>query len=432
MKQKFFSIWSALALLAVMTACSKSSPTTPSSTDASGQPAAVTLGKTGVTLTTPSAVSPSDGQQVKFGEQPLKLVVAAAVTSGTTPPAYTFDVATDGGFANIAFSKAGVASSGGNQQSLTIDKLPGSKTYFWRARATVGDAQGLNSKPRSFTIGPEVALQTPTPAAPSQNGTVNGTGVLVTNNVGRSGPVIQVAYKFDVSDSASFGNIVFTTTVAEQQGSQTATTIDTPLTNNGTYFWRVQALDAANGVTTPFSSVFSFHYVAFDLNQATILNSPGDLANWAQTAKITSVVFTPSAFLVDFDKREGPGRWPDTPFGDGSLEYTLRDVSESQRTLVLLGGRPVLVRPRARSVRRPVEHRGLVVLRSGAVGTDGGLSAVRRRDRGHFRLRGQLPQQHRRRRLVRQGTVERRARAVVERRRRQLLVHGLQTSQALS
>jgi hypothetical protein len=323
MKQKFFSIWSALAFLAVMTACSKSSPTTPSSTDASGQPAAVTLGKTGVTLTTPSAVSPSDGQQVKFGEQPLKLVVVSAVTSGTTPPAYTFEVATDGGFANIAFSKAGVASSGGNQQSLTIDKLPGSKTYFWRARATVGDAQGLNSKPRSFTIGPEVALQTPTPAAPSQNGTVNGTGVLVTNNVGRSGPVIQVAYKFDVSDSASFGNIVFTTTVAEQQGSQTAATIDANLTNNGTYFWRVQALDAANGVTTPFSSVFSFHYVAFDLNQATILNSPADLANWAPTAKITSVVFTPSAFLVDFDKREGPGRWPDTPFGDGSLEYTL-------------------------------------------------------------------------------------------------------------
>jgi hypothetical protein len=26
---------------------------------------------------------------------------------------------------------------------------------------------------------------------------------------------------------------------------------------------------------------------------------------------------------VDFDRRDGPGRWPDVGFGDGALEYTL-------------------------------------------------------------------------------------------------------------
>jgi hypothetical protein len=221
------------------------------------------------------------------------------------------------------FSKAGGSTTVGNQQSQAVDKLAGAKTYYWRARASVGDAQGLNSKARSFNIGPEVVLQTPSLASPSQNGTLNGTAVLVTNNVGRSGPVTQVSYKFDVSDSSGFGNIIFTTTVPEQGGSQTSATISANLTNNGTYFWRVQALDAASGATSQLSSVGSFKYVAFDLSQATILNSPSDLANWAQTAKITSVVFTPGAFLVDFDKREGPDRWPDTPFGDGSLEYTL-------------------------------------------------------------------------------------------------------------
>ena len=63
---------------------------------------------------------------------------------------------------------------------------------------------------------------------------------------------------------------------------------------------------------------------SIDMRQASIYNSPADLASWAVTAKITSVVFTPGAFLVDFDRRDGPGRWPDVPFGSGgNLEYTL-------------------------------------------------------------------------------------------------------------
>jgi hypothetical protein len=35
------------------------------------------------------------------------------------------------------------------------------------------------------------------------------------------------------------------------------------------------------------------------------------------------VSFGPSDFFVDFDKRNGPNRWPDVPFGTGSLQYTL-------------------------------------------------------------------------------------------------------------
>ena len=142
-------------------------------------------------------------------------------------------------------------------------------------------------------------------------------------NVGRSGPVTQVSYRFDVSDSSGFGNIVFSTTVPEQGGGQTSGSINANLTNNATYFWRAQAVDSGSGVTSAFSSVFSFKDVAFDMHQAIILNSPSDLANWGQTGTITSVTFTSDAFLVDFDKRTGPDRWPDTPFGDGALEYTL-------------------------------------------------------------------------------------------------------------
>ena len=61
----------------------------------------------------------------------------------------------------------------------------------------------------------------------------------------------------------------------------------------------------------------------FNIAQATIWNNPGDFRSWSETARITSVDFTDGAILVDFDRRDGPGRWPDVGFGTGSLEYTL-------------------------------------------------------------------------------------------------------------
>ena len=91
----------------------------------------------------------------------------------------------------------------------------------------------------------------------------------------------------------------------------------------GTYYWRVQAFDNASGVSSPVSGVLAFSYQPFDLTQATIVSSPADFANWAETAKITSV--RSSAIRSGWTSTGGigPDRWPDMPFGDGSLEYTL-------------------------------------------------------------------------------------------------------------
>jgi len=76
-------------------------------------------------------------------------------------------------------------------------------------------------------------------------------------------------------------------------------------------------------VIGPYSDPSPFVVQAFDINQATFYDSPRDMARWAETAKITSINITPIAFEVDFSKRTGAGRWPDVPFGAGSLEYTL-------------------------------------------------------------------------------------------------------------
>ena len=160
-------------------------------------------------------------------------------------------------------------------------------------------------------------------ASPGSGGTVSGSINLTTNNVQRSGPVTAITYKFDLSDSSAFGRILFTATVPEQAGATTVTA--NVQLGAGQYFWRVQAFDNASTVSSPVSSFSFFTYNPFSLAQATMINSPVDFANWAETAKITNVNITRDYFAVDFNRRLGPGRWPDViPAGwDGALEYTL-------------------------------------------------------------------------------------------------------------
>jgi hypothetical protein len=330
MKLKSLGIWSALALLVVTAACEKSSPTKPSDAGSTvptaaasaTTPVTVTVdAKTGVTITSPIAVSPAPNQQFKNVEQPVTLTIKNAVSTGTAALTYTFEVATDAAFANKVYSKDSVA-EGSGQTALKIDKINPAQSYFWRARATGGS----NSAVRGFSIGPEVILQAPVLSSPANGSTANGSApTLIVNNSGRSGPAGQVFYRFEVSDSASFANVVSAVT-APETGGQTSSQVTAKLTANATYFWHVQAADPSNAVTSAFSTVFSFKYVPFDMRQAIILDSPPDLGSWNETAKITSVTFTGDAFLVDFDRRDGPNRWPDLDFGNGgggTLQYTL-------------------------------------------------------------------------------------------------------------
>jgi hypothetical protein len=330
--KKILIVWSTAVLIASAVACSQQTPAAPSADAAAATLAAgastarsVTDDLSGVTLTTPTLSTPNAGQSFKFTDQPLTLVVKNAISTGTAPMTYGFQVATDAAFASLAFSQEGIAQGGNGSTSVTLPKLPGplAKNYFWRARASSGGTVGLFTAARTFTIGPEVILAAPVLASPGSGAAVSGTPTLTTNNVQRSGPVTAITYRFDLADSSSFSHIVFTATVPEQGGPSTTVTANNPL-GAGTYFWRVQAFDNASTVSSPLSTVSAFTYTPFSMSQATIVSSPFDLANWGETAKITSVTFYPDYFAVDFDKREGADRWPDVPFGDdGNLQYTL-------------------------------------------------------------------------------------------------------------
>lgn len=326
MKQNTRILTSALALLVAAAACDKKSPTTPSPSPSapaaqSSSSADVSAEARGsVSLTVPTPTAPNENAQIRYVDQPVTLVVKNAVTTGSGST-YTFEVATDAGFTNKVYSKEGVA-EGNAQTSQTLDRLTGAKTYYWRARATSNGVAGPFAKVRAFAVGPEVTLGTPTLASPGSNTTVGGQPTLTVTNVTKTGPAGQVIYQFEVSDSSAFANILFATSVAEAEGAATSVTV-APGLDNGTYWWRVKASDPSNAVTTDYSVSNPFQVQLFDMRQATIWDNPSDLGYWAETATITSIEFTNDAFLVDFDKRTGPGRWPDVGFGAGSLEYTL-------------------------------------------------------------------------------------------------------------
>jgi len=189
MKLKLVFVGSALALLAGATACEKKSPTAPTTAQtASSDTASVTDASTGITLTSPAPLSPADSQQFKFADQPVKLVVAKAFSTGSRPLSYTFEIGNDSNFQSIAFTKAGIAADNSGQASVTADKLEGAKTYYWRARASAGNFTGLNSKVRSFNVGPEVVIQPPALVSPGDGASLGDRGLMVINNASRTGP----------------------------------------------------------------------------------------------------------------------------------------------------------------------------------------------------------------------------------------------------
>jgi hypothetical protein len=324
MTLKTLGVLSTAVLIAVTTACTRTSPTRPSDASSTSQGSSITDAVTGVTLTTPSLVTPTVNQQFKNVDQPVTLTIKNAVTSGTTPLTYTFEVASDSGFATKVYSKDGVAAGNGTT-SLKIDKLTANKSYFWRARAQSGSLAGPYSEGRGFGIGPEVILAQPVHVDPQPNATVGEQPTLNVNNVGRSGPNGPIFYRFEISDTAAFGTLVYSATVAERTDRpSTSHDVSIKLAEK-TYYWRVIATDPANAVTSVASAPSAIAVQPFSLLQATILDSPDNFAFFAETAKITTLVMGPTGINVDFTKKNGPDRWPDIypPGFAGPIQYCL-------------------------------------------------------------------------------------------------------------
>ena len=315
---------SALIIAASAAACGKETPAAPTSPSSatSGEASAEALS---ISLTIPQLVSPAAGAQVPFSQQPLTLTVRNAATTGATAT-YAFQVASDANFSSIVYAKDGVPAGSGGETSLKIDKLAGAKTYYWRARAVSGDQPGPYAKARTVAIGPEVVLVRPSLTSPANGAGAVSPLTLTVTNIERTGPAGPIVYKVEVAGDPTFSNLLFATDAPEQEGSVTVVTAAVNgLADNGTYYWRALATDTVNSITTDYSDASAFVVQSFNIRNATFWDNPRDAGQWPVGARITSIEFTGSSMRVDFDRRTGPGRWPDVvpPGWVGALQYTL-------------------------------------------------------------------------------------------------------------
>jgi hypothetical protein len=264
-----------------------------------------------VTVTTAGPISPANGAQIANVAQPVTLSINnAMVTDTSAGVTYTFEVASDSGFATKVQTKE-VPQAGGTQTTVKLDTLPAGKDYFWHVRTTSGDTVGTFTSPTKFTIGPAVVIQAPVVALPANAATaVRLRPTLTVNNAARTGPAGSLVYRFDVASSNSFGAIIASASVPEGDNGQTSFTLPSELGITTQYFWRVQVTDAANNVTSPFSNTASFTTaLTIDLKKVVYLRGP-DISNWKETAFLEVVEQDGAGDGPVCMKYADPG-WPD-------------------------------------------------------------------------------------------------------------------------
>ncbi len=281
------------------------------------------------TLTMPQAMTPSNGTTVKWTAQPITLTVQNAVTTGSGPLTYTFDVASDVAFATIVASKPNVAAGSGST-SVTLDSaLAGNKTYYWRARAFSGTTPGPYTPTVTFLVGPPITLEAPQGVTPAVNDTVASTRPTFTvQNATRAGPVGAITYRFEVSDgtakdstTGSFTSLLATGTVPETGGAsgQTSWTPSTDLPTGKSLYWHARSIDASDNVMSSYTDTRPFKVTqGIDLTQATIVLGPANIASWPQTSTITEVDEGGGQLCIYHTML---GQWPTTAyFGDPSVQ----------------------------------------------------------------------------------------------------------------
>jgi hypothetical protein len=174
-------------------------------------------------------------------DQPLKMMIQNADTSGVRTISYTFEVASDQAFTQIVFKKTGVAAGNITTTLQLPEPLPTGRIYWWRARAEDGANTGEYSKVVSFTAVAPVVLGTPIGHLPTGSITTT-TPEFKVESGGKSGPYERVVLTVQVANDPGFASIAAIFVNDDNGGSKTIFE-NYAFLNDRTYYWRVQARD---------------------------------------------------------------------------------------------------------------------------------------------------------------------------------------------
>ena len=196
----------------------------------------------GVEITPPRLLEPQQGFRFRHTQQPVRLLIENASTSGVRPLSYRFEVSGEPDFANVVFAQTGVAPGADGRTSVQVDRLGLGHAYFWRARAEDGANTGpfLSSQ---FEVLPTPTLTVPAIVSPVNNERVpDRRPTLRIRNSSKNAAVGAVQYQFLVARDQTFTQISASAMVNEG-GGETVWTVDRDLDYGVTHYWRVRATD---------------------------------------------------------------------------------------------------------------------------------------------------------------------------------------------
>ena len=219
----------------VLAGCEAQKSSTPLSPSVAGPIA-------GVSITVPKLIEPAQGFKYKESQQPIKLIVENASTTGVRPVSYMFEVATDSNFTSKVYARSGVPPGDNNRTSVQIDRLDLGRAYYWRAKADDG-ANSSEFASSQFEVLPKPVLNAPGLASPI-NGerTTSRRPTLTVNNSDRNAAVGALSYEFQVATDQAFTAIVAAGTSGENSG-QTKFTPAADLPADVLHYWRARAGD---------------------------------------------------------------------------------------------------------------------------------------------------------------------------------------------
>jgi hypothetical protein len=208
----------------------------------------------GVEITPPRVLEPAQGTKLKQSQQPIRLTIENASTSGVRPLSYTFELAADEGFQTKLFSRSGVVPGEGGRTTVVVDKLDLGRPYFWRARAE----DGANTGPFAvvaFEVLPAPQLSAPALVSPVNNERVGSQRpTLLVGASNKNAAVGALTYEVQVAVDQAFAQLVAAGLSPEAGGQISFTPTELPA--NRQHFWRARSFDGET--TSPWAPTQTF------------------------------------------------------------------------------------------------------------------------------------------------------------------------------